>query len=399
MIGAKRGSRPAGLRMPAIGLESEFTLVLDGRPVKPEDVFDDPRAFIRVPLVHRTGTSYQLPTGGVIYFDTGVIEIATPLIELERGCVARAGRSLWESICLVRSELDGWESRTGHSARLTGFSTHYNVSIDAESRVDSRSLDALGRLLTYIVAPPVMVLALNRQSTGVGVRPRGDRIEVTADFTPSSTLMVAAGSLITGIVREVASWRSFAPAELSRRGLPIIRGFQPMRHTSRRGWLARVDCYPANPITSDVDAKIWRVGRDSADRASLRDIALRIFSTFRRSIAHVADPLSLRLIHAVLTGRARSLLDLADRPREYDDVGRLCGWQPFYPGALLARSRFEQVVVQVLSRQKLHVDGFDYTPAGMQGWSRVVFNRDDDGRRLTVPLEDLLPYLPRWGAR
>ena len=317
MKGAKHGGRLSGLRQPAVGLEAEFTLILDGQPVQPEDVFKDPRAFIRGPLVHRVGTSYQLPTGGAIYFDTGVIEVATPLIELERGCVARAGRSLWESICFVRSELDAWEARTGHSARLMGFSTHYNVSIDASSRLDARSLDALGRLLTYVLAPPVMVLALNRQSTGVGVRPRGDRIEVTADFTPSSTLMVAAGSLITGIVREVAAWRSIGPRLCREWGIPTIRGFQPMRHTSRRGWLARVDCYPDNPITSDVDAKIWRVGRDSADRASLRDIALQIFGAFRRSIAHVADPLSLRLIHAVLTGRARSLLDLAERPREY----------------------------------------------------------------------------------
>lgn len=399
MKSAKHRGRMSRLRQPAVGLESEFTLVLDGRPVRPEDVFDDPRAFIRGPLVHRVGTSYQLPTGGVIYFDTGVIEVATPLIELERGCVARAARSLWESICFVRSELDAWEARTGHSARLVGFSTHYNVSIDASSRPGAGSLDALGRLLTYVVAPPVMVLALNRQSTGVGVRPRGNRIEVTADFTPSSTLMVAAGSLITAIVREVATWRSVGLAALSRRGVPVIRGFQPMRHTSRRGWLARVDCYPDNPITSDVDARIWRVGRDSTDRASLRDIALRIFGVFHRSIARVADPLSLRLIHAVLTGRARSLLDLAARPREYEDVGRLCGWQPFYPDTLLARSRFEQVVVQALSGQKLHVDGYDYTPAGMQGWSRVVFRRDVDGRRVTLPLEDLLGYLPRWGAR
>jgi hypothetical protein len=43
----------------------------------------------------------------------------------------------------------------------------------------------------------VTLLALNRRSTGVGVRPRGDRVEVTADFTPSSTVMIATGSLIT----------------------------------------------------------------------------------------------------------------------------------------------------------------------------------------------------------
>ena len=65
--------------------------------------------------MHRVGTSYHLPTGAAVYFDTGVIEVATPPIELERGCVARAVRSLWPSICFIRGELDAWEARTGRS--------------------------------------------------------------------------------------------------------------------------------------------------------------------------------------------------------------------------------------------------------------------------------------------
>ena len=75
--------------------------------------------------MHRTGRSYHLPTGGAVYFDTGVIEIATPMIELEPGCAARAGRSLWESIRFLREELDAWEQREGQrcswpaSARTT----------------------------------------------------------------------------------------------------------------------------------------------------------------------------------------------------------------------------------------------------------------------------------------
>src|ERR671925_119038 len=85
-----------------------------------DDVFRDPRAFLRGALSHRTGTSYQLPTGAAVYFDTGVIEVATPLIELERGCMARAGRVLWESIAFIRGELDAWEDRTGRIVRLVG---------------------------------------------------------------------------------------------------------------------------------------------------------------------------------------------------------------------------------------------------------------------------------------
>jgi len=99
----------------------------------------------------------------------------------------------------------------------------------------------------------------------------------------------------------------------------------------------------------------------------------------------------------VLTGRAASLLELPERPQEYEDVGRLCGWQPFYPDALLERSRFERVVMHALAGEKLHLGGADYTPTGMQGWSRVVFRRDDDGQRVTLPLEDLLGHLQAWG--
>jgi hypothetical protein len=90
-------------------MEAEFGLVLDDVPAKPEDIFGDPRAFLRGELMHRVGTSYHLPTGGAVYFDSGVIEVATPVIEIEKGGAARAGRSLWEAILEVRNALDDWE--------------------------------------------------------------------------------------------------------------------------------------------------------------------------------------------------------------------------------------------------------------------------------------------------
>src|SRR5687768_7412123 len=195
----------------AIGMEAEFGLVVDGKPTKVEDVFRDPRDFIGRGLIHRAGTSYHLPTGGAVYFDTGVIEVATPVIEIERGAAARAGRSLWESILYLRGELDHWEHRTGREVRLVGFSAHYNISFELprEAQGRSRTVHKLALLLSYILPAPVMMLATNRRSTGVGVRPRGDRIEITVDFTPSASLMIATGTLIVGIVREVMTWPSF----------------------------------------------------------------------------------------------------------------------------------------------------------------------------------------------
>src|SRR5882672_6702118 len=85
--GARKGAvdaRPADApALAAIGLEAEFGLVVDGAPIEVEEIFRDPRDFMGDALIHRVGTSYHLPTGGAVYFDTGVIEVATPLIEIE----------------------------------------------------------------------------------------------------------------------------------------------------------------------------------------------------------------------------------------------------------------------------------------------------------------------------
>jgi len=82
--------RSERVQLAAIGMEAEFAVLLDGKQVKPEDVFRSPRNIVREEMMHRTGRSYHLPTGGAIYFDTGVIEVATPIIEIRRGCAARA---------------------------------------------------------------------------------------------------------------------------------------------------------------------------------------------------------------------------------------------------------------------------------------------------------------------
>jgi hypothetical protein len=74
-----RAAAPQRLRMAAIGMEAECALLLDGQPTRPETLFGSPRDFIRGELMHRQGTSYHLPTGGAVYFDTGVIEVATPV--------------------------------------------------------------------------------------------------------------------------------------------------------------------------------------------------------------------------------------------------------------------------------------------------------------------------------
>ncbi|HZI42814.1 MAG TPA: hypothetical protein VFD67_13945 [Gemmatimonadaceae bacterium] len=381
----------------AIGLEAEFVVVMDGAPVRPEDVFGSPRSIVRGPLMHRTGRSYHLPTGSAVYFDTGVIELATPMIEIERGCAARAGRSLWESILFLRGELDAWQARHERDVRLVGFSTHYNVSFDvpAAERAANRTVEQLALLLTYLLPAPVMLLAANRQSTGIGVRPRSNRIEVTADFTPDAALMIAAATVIVGIVREVMTWPTYDVSELFRAHFPIFRDFAPAPHSSRKGWVARYSCFPRNPFASHVDEDRWDLC--NGDSLSLREIAGRITKQFWPAIKRYADPFTLRLIGGVMAGRVPSLLELADRPPSYESVGQLCAWDDLFPEHELPRSRYERVLIRAIHGDRLHLgQGEWYKPTGMRGWSHVIFRRERDHSKRVFSLDYLLRHLDDW---
>lgn len=391
---AERPQRAVALA--AVGLEAEFSVVLDGQPARPESVFGSPTAIIRQPMMHRTGRSYHLPTGGAVYFDTGVIELATPVIEIDAGCAARAGRSLWESIRFLREELDAWEQREGHTVHLSGFSTHYNVSFEVppHERGTERTVEKLALLLTHILPMPVMLLAANRRSTGIGVRPRGTRIEITADFTPDAALMIATATLIIGITREVMTWPSFELATLEAHDIPVVTDFHPEPHSSRKGWVARFSSYCENPFQADVDAPMWNT-RDG-QRRSLRGMASRITDYFWPSISRLGDRRSLRLISAVMDGRTPSLLELDDRPPAYEAVGHLCTWANLFPVRALARSRYERVFIRAIARRPLRIGRDTYVPTGMRGWSHVVFIRQRDDTRHVFSIDYLLRHLDGW---
>jgi hypothetical protein len=246
-----------------------------------------------------------------------------------------------------------------------------------------------------------MLLAANRQSTGIGVRPRGNRVEVTADFTPDAALMIAAATVIVGIVRAVMTWPSFDLAVLddtAQRELPLFRDFSPVPHSSRKGWVARYSCFPRNPFAAHVNDDRWRVRR--GEPLTLREIAGRITKYFWSSITRYADPFSLRLIGAVMAGRTPSLLELADRPPSYESVGRLCEWEDLFPEHELPRSRYERVIIRAIHGDRLHLaDGDWYTPTGMRGWSHVVFRRDRDRSKHVFSLDYLLRHLDDWRTR
>ena len=100
----------------------------------------------------------------------------------------------------------------------------------------------------------------------------------------------------------------------------------------------------------------------------------------------------------MLRGRAPSLLELNDRPAEYDSVGRLCEWEDLFPERILPRSRYERVLGHAINGERLQLDREVYTPVGMQGWGHVVFRRKRDQSRHVMSLDDLLDHLDEWDA-
>jgi hypothetical protein len=370
-----------------IGLEAEFNLFVNGRRRRPEKVFGDPSRLVRRRMIPRTGKSFQLPAGGAIYFDTGVIEVATPIVELESGCCYRATRLLWEQIRYLRVELDHWARRHKCQCRLQGFSAHYNFSFPNARKSKLRNATKLAYLLAHILPVPVILLAANRQSSAVGVRPRRTRVEVTADFTPDPALMLATCAFVAGVVQTVLRWEDFGLRHLNRHRIPRITPFHLRKHSSRRGWRVTADSLAQNPFTADTNAPLWKL-RDGR-LLSLRAIAAETLKPFRRRIRQISDFSTLEHIAAVFAGNARSLLDFAERPGAYDDVGQTIDWgrrgMRRWP-----RSKYEKVIHRVIAREAMRVGKKRYRVDRMNGWYQVDCREVGTRRRRTFNLDELV---------
>lgn len=370
-----------------IGLEAEFNLLINGRRRRPEKVFGDPSRLVRRRMIPRTGKSFQLPAGGAIYFDTGVIEVATPIVELEPGCCYRATRLLWEQIRYLRRELDHWAKQKDCECCLQGFSAHYNFSFPNARKSRLRNATKLAFLLAHILPVPVVLLAANRKSSAVGVRPRGTRIEVTADFTPDPALMLATCAFVAGVVQTVLRWQDFGLRQLNRHALPRLTPFRLGKHSSRRGWRVTAESLSRNPFTADVNAEVWKLRNGRT--VSLREIASETLKPFLPQIRRISDSDTLEHITAVFAGNARSLLDFPERPKSYDNVGRKIDWGRRRMRRL-TRSKYEKVIHRVIAREPMRIGQKRYRVDRMNGWYEVEFREVGTKRRRTFNLDELV---------
>ena len=362
-------------------------LFIDDVKRRPEDVFGTPAELINQPMIPRTGRSFQLPSGGAIYFDTGVIEVATPIVELQPGCCYRATRLLWEQIRYVRQELDTWGVRNNCRCRLQGFSTHYNFSFPEARRSAARTASKLGYLLAHILPLPVALLAANPRSSAVGVRPRGSRVEVTADFTPDAALMLATCGFIAGAVESILHWDDYGRDQLPQHKIPQPVPLRLRKHSSRRGWRVVPSSLRHNPFTADPNKPIWKL-RDGRVE-SLRTIAAETLRPFRKEVRRLSDAATLEHIEAVFAGDARSLLDFPDRPAAYEDAGHGIDWNRRRIRHW-ARSDYEKVIHRVIAREPIRIGGKRYMVLRMQGWYEIVFREAKTRRQRVFNLDELV---------
>jgi len=294
---------------------------------------------------------------------------------------------LWEQIRYLRAELDHWGKLHGRKCRLQGFSTHYNFSFPDARKSKSRNATKLAFLLAHILPVPVLLLAANRQSSAVGVRPRKTRLEVTADFTPDPALMLATCAFVAGVVKTVLNWEDFGLRQLSRHGVPRPTPFRLRKHSSRRGWRIMGDSLGENPFTADINASIWKL-RDGRV-LGLRAIAAENLRAFRRQIRRISDLSTLQHIAAVFDGDARSLLDFPKRPEAYDDVGHAIDWGRRRMRRW-SRSRYEKVIHRVIAREPIRIGQKRYRVERMNGWYHVDFREVGTKRRQTFNLDELV---------
>ena len=443
--------------MPVIGLEAEFRVFVDETEVVPEEYWKTPSGFIDRPLLRRSTKSSQLPTGGAVYFDGGVLEVVTPVIEIAPQCTARVVRSLWEQITFVREQLDRWGKREGKGVRLGAFSCHFNISfeIPREDRNRNRTIQKLALLLMHLLPVPVILLGANKESTGMGVRPRRDRIELTLDFTPDPGLMAATTALIVGVVRDVIRWPSYRVEEIAAHGIPMLHGLTPAKHATRNGWLTRAAHFPRDPFNTGPNVRVWVT--EDGRTVTMRELALEIAQFFAPSIREVSDAFSQRILFSVLEGKTPALLDLPSRPAAYDDVGHQIRWgdvlpelqnfaavmeagsetprrrrrdvedqlEPPWSGnserrrrvtlpareerrtaprrttsggtapPRLDRSRYERVFRQLSSGKSLHLGKETLTPVAVRGWYHAIF-LDDHGEERLLSIDQVLDHMDRW---
>src|SRR5438067_1261613 len=176
--------------------------------------------------------------------------------------------------------------------------------------------------------------------------------------------------VIAVVVQTVLRWEDFGLRQWNRHAISRITPFRLRKHSSRRGWRVTAESLGQNPFTSNINAPLWKL-RDGR-LLSLRAIAAEILTPFHRRIRQIGDSSTLEHITAIFDGDARSLLDFAERPQAYDNVGRTIDWGRRRMRRW-SRSKYEKTIHRMIAREPVRLGGKRYCVDRMNGWYQVEF--------------------------
>jgi hypothetical protein len=115
---------------------------------------------------------------------------------------------------------------------------------------------------------------------------------------------------------------------------------------------------------------------------------MSVAAKFRRSIRAVSNLPVCRHVFSVLGGRARSLLDFAERPAAYEDVGRTIVWRR-QTARSLPRCRYERIIRRVISDRPVVIGSSTYRTERILGWFEIAFRNTRTGQRRVFTLDEL----------
>src|SRR5205823_14722349 len=84
-----------------------------------------------------------------------------------------------------------------------------------------------------------------------------------------------------------------------------------------------------------------------------------------------------------------SLLDFAERPQAYDDVGHVIDWGRRRMRRW-SRSKYEKIIHRVIAREPMRIGQKRYRVERVNGWYQVEFREVGTRRRRTFNLDELV---------
>ena len=342
-----------------IGLEHEYRLTRDGKPIDFRDIIH------MLPVRGRRLdpgdlNAYRLPSGLALTCDDAEAEVACPPVDVRPG---------------FASAIDDW-AFTGRTAlrdvlpseiELLGHSTHLSASMPAA--INDRACALFGRTF----APVLSLLVDRADSFGVYVRPRPGRLEFCGEYV-SGQRLTAAAAFVAGGARACADAVTGDPEAVRRMPPTLAVRFLPA--SGRYGlYVGRSSAFGFDLYQAGRHTELPRKCGGSITAQEQLEIAWSAASTSLGGSAAASDR---EAVDRIVAGRLPLGIEERERPDGAENRERL---QPSVYGS----------VIEPRGRP-----GFGVA-AVVATWGFTVFRIDGYGRRAfaCVPRGNLAAFVDR----